>query len=223
MSERCVLSSEGSILQLIIVTYPEAKVHILSGRVDEAIELIRTHFPKVLPPELDTPAEPLPSDPSTSSEALQYESDTSVDPTHLLLNLRILGFIEAARTVPLPYYPPGVTATSPPPRETSPALREARDVTDDPELSEQQLVLLHKAQKLYSEANCLPKATDRALYLKELAQVSALLAYPHPEKSIMAPYLAQDRREAVAEQIDRAILRTSPTPLTPLDPVPKYS
>ena len=43
----------------------------------------------------------------------------------------------------------------------------------------------------------------------ELASVSALLAYPNPENSVMAPYLEQDRREAVADQIESAILRAS--------------
>ncbi|PSR77554.1 hypothetical protein PHLCEN_2v7744 [Hermanssonia centrifuga] len=185
----------------------QIRIHILSGRVDEAIELLHIHFPTVLPqdsnPHQHETEIPLPSDPPSSSESFTFTSSTSVDPTHLLLNLRILGFSEAARTVPLSYHPPGEPLPASP---ASPAISETKKDTGDPELSEQQLILLHKAQKLYSEANCLPKPADRATYLKELAQVSALLAYPNPENSIMAPFLAQDRREAVADQVERAIL-----------------
>jgi hypothetical protein len=66
--------------------------------------------------------------------------------------------------------------------------------------------LLRKAKELYTEAGALPKPTDTALYLTELAQVSGLLAYTNPENSDVAPYLTQERREEVADQVDKAIL-----------------
>lgn len=113
-----------------------------------------------------------------------------------MLNLHIHAFIEANRTVPLPYYPPG-TAISP----ASPVLRPERD-----ESEQANAALLHRAQNLYSEANRLPGPQDRVEYLKELGQVGVLLAYSIPENSPSSEYLSQPRREAIADQIDSAIL-----------------
>ena len=181
------------------------RINILSGRVDDAITLLNTHFPAVLTPNSPAHADaPAPDQEST----IKYIPSASVDPAHLHLNLHILGFIEAARTVPLPYHHPGSKGSFPPLLVPAPSVssHEKRTSSDDPEFSEQQLVLLHKAQRLFSEAGSLPEADDRALYHNELLQVTALLAYTDPENSIMAPYLAQDRREAVADQIEGAIL-----------------
>jgi hypothetical protein len=70
----------------------------------------------------------------------------------------------------------------------------------------QQLALLLRAQKLLAQLNTLPNAADRATYLEELKNVAGLLAYKIPEKSSVAKYLTLERREAVADQINRAIL-----------------
>lgn len=48
---------------------------------------------------------------------------------------------------------------------------------------------------------------DRALYLQEIKDVGALFAYTEPENSILRGFLEQGRRIALAEQINRAILR----------------
>lgn len=79
----------------------------------------------------------------------------------------------------------------------------------DTELSNAQL--LHRAQSLYSEVNRLSQANDRAMYLGELGQVGGILAYTVPERSPLAMYMTQARREAVADQIDSAILCKSIT------------
>ena len=73
----------------------------------------------------------------------------------------------------------------------------------------QQMALLTTAQKLYALLNTLPNPDDRATYLKELENVGGLLAYKVPEESSMAKYLTLERREAVADQINRAILSKS--------------
>ena len=78
----------------------------------------------------------------------------------------------------------------------------------------QQMALLTTAQKLYALSNTLPNPVDRATYLKELENVGGLLAYKVPEKSSMAKYLTLERREAVADQINRAILSKSIHPQT---------
>jgi hypothetical protein len=83
---------------------------------------------------------------------------------------------------------------------------------DNPD-SQQQMALLTTAQKLSALSNTLPNPVDRATYLKELENVGGLLAYKVPEKSSMAKYLTLERREAVADQINRAILNTTGRPL----------
>ncbi len=154
------------------------------------MRLLETYFPSVLPQETrEAVAHPAHSpEPESSDNIFVYESPTSIDPDHLHLNLRILDFIETTRTVPLPYHHSGSPALVPvrsTPLPAAPSDDGEKDI--DPHLE----LLLHKAQKLYSEANCLPKATDRAVYLKELGKVSALLAYTKPEDSLMTSYLSQ--------------------------------
>jgi hypothetical protein len=112
-------------------------------------------------------------------------------PTHLALNLEILAFIEAARSVPLPY-PSSNSATSPLP-------------TVPPE--DQQTMLLHLAQRLFAKVQSMKDPRDRDLYKKEMENVVGLLAYKIPESSSMAKYMQQERRDAVADQINSAILR----------------
>lgn len=67
---------------------------------------------------------------------------------------------------------------------------------------------LTAAQGLHQEAKKLP-AHERAVYLQEIKDVGALFAYTDPETSILKGYLDQERRIALAEQINRAILRMS--------------
>jgi hypothetical protein len=65
---------------------------------------------------------------------------------------------------------------------------------------------LTAAQGLHAEAKKLP-AEDRAVYLQEIKDVGALFAYSDPETSILKGFLEQGRRIALAEQVNRAILR----------------
>jgi len=186
----------------------EIRSQILSGRVDDAIVLLRKHFPSVLRENESGNAstsgivEPRPS----SSNNIEYVSSTSTEPAHLILNLRILAFSEACRTVPLEYPPSKHSALT-----TTPAQSPAAEMEDNPD--SQQMALLTTAQKLYALTNTLPNPVDRATYLKELENVGGLLAYKVPEKSSMAKYLTLERREAVADQINRAILNTTGRPL----------
>ncbi|KAF9013905.1 CTLH/CRA C-terminal to lish motif domain-containing protein [Cyathus striatus] len=177
---------------------------ILAGNVDDATDLIHKHFPSILP---DTSSPEVGSDNSTVVASpppsdLRYLSATSVDPMHLSLNLRILAFTEACRTIPLEY-PADIKLTVK--WDSSSSIRLQGE--DDPKYLEQQVVLLQKLQKLYAYVQTLPNAADGALYMKELEHVSGLLAYKVPEKSSMSKYLSMERREAVADQINRAILQ----------------
>ena len=206
----------------------------MSGRVDEAVVLLHTHFPAVLArSSLDTEMNDDPHlfpnqkrrkvDPYTSPGSnlpmIQFLTSTTVDPLHLNLNLRILAFTEACRTVPLPYPPPSAISSltgSPPSEidtdiddeyEPTPTLSLIPDEETDPIARQQHFSnLITRIQKLYVLANGLPKESDRKTYAEELNQVGGLLAYRDPEKSPMARYLSQGRREAVADQINAAVL-----------------
>jgi hypothetical protein len=171
-------------------------------------------------------------DPHTSSGSnpatIQFLTSTTVDPLHLNLNLRILAFTEACRTVPLPYPPPSaISSLSGSPSfsdvesdldegdEPAPTPRLIPDETSDPIAHQQHLLnLITRVQKLYVHANALPKESDRRTYAEELDQVGGLLAYKVPEESPMARYLSQERREAVADQINAAVLCKPSSPLS---------
>ncbi|KAG8856068.1 hypothetical protein FRB96_006635 [Tulasnella sp. 330] len=76
------------------------------------------------------------------------------------------------------------------------------------------LKLLSEGQELWCLMSDLPSASDKVLYMEELQNVGALIAYQVPETSPVSKYMSMQRREAVAEQINCAILhRTNQTPL----------
>jgi len=213
----------------------EIRQKILSGRVDDAVDLLHAHFPAVLTrssldAEMDDDSYSLPNQkrrkvdsrtsPGPNPPMIQFLTSTTVDPLHLNLNLRILAFTEACRTIPLPYPPPSAISSL----SGSPSLSDVdTDIDDgdeptptpclipdeatDPVAHQQHLEsLITRIQKLYVLANALPKESDRKTYAEELDQVGGLLAYKDPEKSPMARYLSQGRREAVADQINAAVL-----------------
>jgi hypothetical protein len=177
--------------------------------VEEAILLLNTHFPSVLAENLSMTTTPKDEDkdPKTGSDTrplmnnLEYVSSTSTEPTHLMLNLRILAFSEACRTVPLKY-PPKLGS-----KDRDLGTESESEVKDKPSNGQEQqmFVLLMKAQKLNALTKMLPEP-DRSTYTKELENVGGLLAYKVPEQSSISKYLTMERREAVADQINRAIL-----------------
>ena len=67
---------------------------------------------------------------------------------------------------------------------------------------------LTAAQGLHTEAKKLSPDV-RATYLQEIKDVGALFAYTDPETSILKGFLDQHRRIALADQVNRAILRES--------------
>ncbi|KIJ16758.1 hypothetical protein PAXINDRAFT_98569, partial [Paxillus involutus ATCC 200175] len=136
------------------------RTHILSGKVEEAVALLNEHFPKVLAEDeaCDTidaaDVEMEISDPGR----LEYTTDT-VNPIHLSLNLRILAFIEACRTVPLVYDPPPRRTGSPMSVDNTTASPSKCHPRDE---DEYQMELLIRAQKLYATVNALRKQEERA-------------------------------------------------------------
>jgi hypothetical protein len=200
---------------------------ILAGKVDDATTRLNEYFPTVLTkPTLETPS----SSSTGDVHKLNYVAPTSVEPAHLILNLRIHAFVEACRSVPL-----AAPAIEIPPKEEGSEEEEPHRLPEDglpfadgapetggslpePEPSTPFVVtdkqeLLAKAQKLYELAKVLERPGDRAMFLKELGNVAGLLAYVTPETSPMARYLKQERREALANQIDSAILCSAGLPV----------
>lgn len=167
-------------------------MHIMSGRIDTATQLINTHFPAVLEDSDHYDSQPV----LPIVDRLRSFSQVSLKPIHVALNLRILAFIEAARTKPLPY-------PSDPLRSSISTLT---DYSSDA-YSAHQTRLLHLAQRLYASVESLQCHRDRERYREELQGVGGLLAYRVPEESSMAIYLSMERREAVANQVNSAIQR----------------
>lgn len=213
---------------LDVPAFIEIRDLILAGRVDDAIDLLNKYFPVVLSTTSPIPTSPSPGD---SDETFIYASETSMVPGHLLLNLRVQAFIEACRTRPLEIPPHKVSRSV---SGTSDVLTDTpMDISDDSfhspspysssssqsstnrtepqygDITPARLAsLLHKGQKLYGLAAALPNSKDKDVYQRELANVGGLLAYPVPEDSPVSKYLSYERREALADQINRAILCT---------------
>ncbi|EPQ58083.1 hypothetical protein GLOTRDRAFT_72118 [Gloeophyllum trabeum ATCC 11539] len=157
----------------------EIRGNILAGRIDQATDMVNKHFPTVL----SAPPSSL-YDPQASSSS-QFLYARSLEPMHINLNLRIQAFIEAVRTVPL-------NSDSPTPAHAD---------TDAHKVQ-----LIQSARKLNVLVQALPDADDRKRYSDELKHVMSLLAYTVPENSPVARYMGPERREAVADQVNSAIL-----------------
>jgi CTLH/CRA C-terminal to LisH motif domain len=196
--------------------------------------MLEAHAPDVLHgPNLSTsPTNPTPAPASVplgrqlsntvSNPSSVFVYPVSLAPAHVNLNLRIQSFIEAVRTRPLapppppashltphhalslspyysPYYSPA-SSPSPPATGTSGTTRSQQD----------QSLVLHLGKELVKIVNSLPDPNDRAIFLTELDGIWALMAYPEPEAKSPAnvsKYLQYDRRLALADQINSAILR----------------
>lgn len=125
------------------------------------------------------------------------QSSVSLEPQHLSLNLSIQEFIESLRTIPL-------SRTRPlSPTELGAKLS---DLSNSPKPSADPAEMLRRAQNLSVLVSELSVPDDQAIYMSELQSVSALMAYHVPEASPVAKYMSMEKREALAEQINRAIL-----------------
>ncbi|KAH9180647.1 CTLH/CRA C-terminal to lish motif domain-containing protein [Lactarius sanguifluus] len=187
----------------------DIQTSILSGRVDDAIELLGANFPSILSSSATSPY----SESTMTTRVEQSPSLTfTIEPAHLYLDLRILGFIEASRTKPLLHSStrPSTLDTEPLPRVSPQSnIRDlSSEVDGDAHLSR----LLKHVYELYDCAQALQDPHDRAEYQHELSAVSSLLAYKVPEQSPMAKYLAQERRQVVADEINSAILHRAGSP-----------
>ncbi|SOV08514.1 uncharacterized protein UDID_00456 [Ustilago sp. UG-2017a] len=169
---------------------------------------------------------------------------TSMDADHLLLNLQIQVFIEAIRSASssqlacnssctaqlgvsggslpsLASTTPGIAAAaisraaSPAPSTSSSNGSATSATGTNAALNPALHSALAYAQGLYASAQRLPSFW-RAMYLKELEQVTALLAYTDVEHSPVRRFLHRSRKVALAEQVNSAILLRSGKPSQPL-------
>lgn len=120
----------------------------------------------------------------------------SSDPGHVKLNLSIQRYIEEMRSVPTQ------SATSSPSSSID-SLTGSTALSGDPF---RDLMTMH--QELHTEAMKL-RPEHRAAYLQEIKDVTALLGYNNPETSILRGFLEQERRIALAQQVNAAILSKS--------------
>jgi len=134
---------------------------------------------------------------------------TPYEPAHLTLNLRIQHFIEQARTILLPWPSDLMQRFGLVTRQSSPAIstQPLPSVPDDPKEQERKCRLLNLFNEINMLAHALSNANHRTIYLNELEGVGGLLVYPVPERSKeLRKFLDMRRREAIAEQINDAIL-----------------
>ncbi|KAF8328652.1 uncharacterized protein EI90DRAFT_3114314 [Cantharellus anzutake] len=226
----------------------EIRKCILQGHIAEATELLNAHFPTVLNEsepqpklELNISSSPLthtsltarspsgppsmarPSSPTLNSAPFIFPH--SLEPSHLALNLRIQGFIEDVRTRrlnPPPPVPARMSLSTP----STPAYNPFNPpifshVASSHRERDNQPAVLRSARDLLQMAQNLRNATDRAVYLKELDNVWALMAYPEPEATGLMQvlkYMHYDRRVALADQINSAaFLRSGQKPRTTIE------
>ncbi|KAN0140726.1 CTLH/CRA C-terminal to LisH motif domain containing protein [Lactarius tabidus] len=186
----------------------DVQTSILSGRVDDTIDLLDTNFPSILS---STPASTC-SQPTIATRVEQAPSlDFTIEPAHLYLDLRILAFIEVSRTKPLLFSSTRPTSDPDPILRVSPQSN-IRDLSSEVDGDAHLSRLLKHVYELYDCAQALQDPHERAEYQHELSAVSSLLAYKVPEQSPMAKYLTQERRQVVADEINSAILHHAGSP-----------
>ncbi|KAH9966760.1 CTLH/CRA C-terminal to lish motif domain-containing protein [Russula dissimulans] len=193
----------------------DVQTSILSGCIDDAIDSLNANFPSTLPSSISTHADTEPSTPRedpSQSKLVKTVLPFAVEPAQLYLDLRILAFIEASRTKPLPYPLTKPTSSD---AELTPRISPPNNFRDpsgeeggDAHLAR----LLKHVHELYDCAQALQDPHERAEYQLQLSTVSSLLAYKVPEQSPMAKYLTQERREVVADEVNSAILHRAGSP-----------
>ena len=233
----------------------EIRDHILAGRIRAAVESCNAHFPGVLASS-SAKGRSLQGPKSTARKVLTLKAPargdesgqrrvlpanpTSLDPSHLSLNLQIQEFIESVRAANAPAQPaqqqqlstngtgsptsdlPHQTllATSGISRAASPAPSSASSAGSAASGAGSSTNAVYHAALTYIQslhATCmeLTNPYSRSMYMKEIESVSVLLAYRDLEKSPVRKYLDQRRRIALAEQINSAILCKATVALFP--------
>jgi hypothetical protein len=202
---------------------------VLDGHSSSSTETTssQTRAPSRASAHTSTPSPvPLPPIGKSAAKSSDHHSTpvfvTSTAPEHIHLNLQIQSFIESFRQLA----PSPSSSTSSSMSSLSSQTTTGTDIrpTNDADMTASGpsgaasglLDALAAAQGLHTGAKKL-KPEERAVYLQEIKDVGALFAYSEPETSILKDYLKQDRRVALAEQVNRAIIRelSSSSPSSP--------
>ena len=190
--------------------YPVIINYILNGAIMRAIETLNTHFPSVLTEPSTASSSNGHSDSSASapnpiylvqSAKDRYPSTphsiptypSSLKPAHILLNLQIQAFLETFREMRPPSAPPSPSSSM---SSINSSMIGSTTLTH----------ALTAAQELQAAAAKLP-SEERAVYLGEINSAGALFAYQNPEEGPLRGFLEQSRRIALADQVNRAVLR----------------
>lgn len=176
--------------------------------------------------------------PTTTSEPTNHATPTfpeSLYPPHVLLNLQIQDFIESFRLLNPDPSPSSSMTSSIASLHASQSLsislglgngngngngNGAFNGSANGTGSLQQA--LSAAGRLHAEAKKL-EPFDRAVYVREITEAGALFAYTDPESSPVGGFLEQERRIQLAQQVNRAVLRTSLFPHPCFYPIPHLS
>lgn len=139
----------------------------------------------------------------TAADHTRPSFDLSSTPSHVLLNLHIQQFIESFRGLA-----PASTASPSSSSSLSSSFHGSQSFGADSTGTLQHA--LTAASGLHAEAGRLADPADRAVYVREITEAGALFAYSDPEASPVGGFLKQERRIRLAQQVNRAILSTSP-------------
>nr|ODN88216.1 hypothetical protein L203_02824 [Cryptococcus depauperatus CBS 7841] len=197
---------------------------VLSGAINKAIEVLKTHFPAVLADQETngsvttsannsiasgtiTPKSRLPAASVLPPDSASLTHNvpvlcTSLVPAHIRLNLQIQQFIESFRQLN-----PSSNNSSPSSSISSLSTSQTLGGSSGTTLTH----ALTAAHGLHSEAKKL-SPDERAIYLQEIKDVGALFAYENIEASPLKGFLDQGRRIRLAEQVNMAILNSEGKP-----------
>ncbi|RXK36904.1 hypothetical protein M231_05806 [Tremella mesenterica] len=188
--------------------------YILNGAIQRAIDTLQLYFPSVLTtPKRSSDKSPWSLPPQSLSSNPEPSSDfdshaypvfpNSTHPQHIALNLQIQNFIENFRAI----VPPSSPSSSASSNSLTSSMHMSTSFT---QMSNSTATLQHTlaaAQGLHLEAKKL-RPEERAAYLSEIKDAGALFAYSDPENSPLKGFLEQSRRIRLAEQVNRAILKS---------------
>lgn len=202
------------------------------GRVNFAVDLINEHFPSVLAPVFSLPPllnrmEPqdffvsTPPIPSTLDSSLNgslsqvpvlgatfREAALSLDPEILSLNLQLQSFVElirAANSTSTPSTPIAHASTEDSPSDNGMSTSTSSILSVR---TGSMMKAIAHSQALGAKVRDLPAGKAKESWEKECVDVSGLMAYTDLTICPVRGYLAQSRREILAELVNSAILST---------------
>lgn len=209
--------------------FTDIRDHILAGRIQLAVDLLNEHFPAVLT-DVPTPPPSKPSSkscdpktffvPSTSTPppalprpilpilgATFSPSALSLAPSILSLNLQLQSFVELIRTANSTSRPSTPTPSAAGDSPTDPPSLSASTSSIMSSRTGSMMKAIAQSQALGKKVQEMPAGRDKESWQRECVDVSGLLAYVDLSICPVRGYLAQERREVLAELVNAAVLR----------------